>query len=47
MAEHCEICGEELDEYEEAEGICKKCKKDQSEDEEYEKDEGFIDPGIT
>jgi RecJ-like exonuclease len=47
MVEYCEICGEELDENEEKEGICRKCKKEKGEDEEYEKDEDFIDPGIT
>jgi len=47
MADFCEICGDELDSDEEIEGICKKCKKDQQEDQEYEKDEDFIDPGIT
>ena len=46
MAEFCENCGEELEEDEEYEGICKKCKKMES-DEEYEEDEEYIDPGIT
>ena len=45
MAEFCEVCGEELDENEQVEGICSKCKK-QSE-EVYEKDENYIDPGVT
>ena len=47
MTEYCEICGEELDYDEEEFGICKKCKKEQKEDENYEKDEEFIDPGVT
>jgi len=47
MAEYCEICGDELDSDDEEYGICKKCKKIQEEDEEYEKDEDYIDPGIT
>ena len=46
MVEFCENCGEELEEDEEYEGICKKCKKMES-DEEYEADENYIDPGIT
>jgi hypothetical protein len=46
MAEYCEICGEELDYDEEEHGICKKCKKGQ-EDEDYEKDDDYIDPGVT
>ena len=45
MTEYCEICGEELKESEEAEGICKKCKT--QEEEEYEVDEDYVDPGIT
>jgi hypothetical protein len=47
MAEYCEICGEELDADEEEDRICKKCKKGEYEDEDYEKDEEYIDPGIT
>lgn len=47
LTEYCEICEEELDSDEERDGICKKCKKEQSEDEEYETDENFIDPGVT
>lgn len=47
MAEYCEICGDELDPDDEEYGLCKKCKKSQEEDEEYEKDENYIDPGIT
>ena len=47
MTEYCEICGKELDIDEEEYGICKNCKRDQDEDEEYEKDEDFIDPGVT
>ena len=46
MSEYCELCGNELADEEEYEGICKKCKKQQSEDE-YESDEEYIDPGIT
>lgn len=46
MAEYCEICGEELDPDDE-DGICKNCKKSQGEEEEYKKDEDYIDPGIT
>lgn len=46
MAEYCEFCDAELDSDEEGEGICKKCKKLQ-EEEGYEKDEDYIDPGIT
>jgi len=47
MTDYCEICGEELNPDEE-DGICKKCKKTQGgDDEEYEKDEEYIDPGIT
>jgi len=47
MTMYCEICGEELDPSEEDEGICKNCKKTQNAEEEYEKDEDYIDPGIT
>ena len=47
MVEFCEICGEELDADEEEYGICEKCKKSQGVNEEYEKDEEFIDPGVT
>ncbi len=47
MVEFCENCGEELGEDEEFEGICKKCKKLLDQDKEYEKDEEYIDPGIT
>ena len=46
MTEYCEICGEELESYEEDEGICKNCKNVKSE-ENHEKDEEYIDPGIT
>ena len=46
MAEYCEICGEELAPDEEEDGICKNCKKTQSE-EEYKSDKDFIDPGVT
>jgi hypothetical protein len=47
MAEYCEICGEELDPDEEEEGICDKCKSVKDEDDEYKKDEDYIDPGVT
>jgi len=47
MTEYCKICGDELDPDEEEYGICDKCKKEQEDDEEYEKDENYIDPGIT
>jgi len=47
MAEYCEICGEELDPSEEEDGICSKCKNAKREDDEYEKDEDFVDPGVT
>jgi len=47
MTEYCEICGKELEEDEEYEGVCKKCQKTIDEDEEYEKDDDFIDPGVT
>ena len=46
MTSYCEICGEELNPEEEDEGICENCKKRQQE-ETYEKDEEFIDPGVT
>ena len=46
MTEYCEICSEELDQQEEEDGICKKCKKAEKE-EGYEVDENYIDPGIT
>jgi hypothetical protein len=45
MSEYCEVCGEELDENERYEGICSKCKRQSQE--EYKKDEDYIDPGIT
>jgi len=45
MAEYCEICGEELGPSDE--GICSKCKNVKEEDDEYEKDDDYIDPGIT
>jgi len=47
MSEYYEICGEELDLDDEEYGVCKKCKKTQEEDEEYEREEDYIDPGIT
>ena len=47
MTEYCEICGEELDPDEEEEGICKNCKSSNNSKDEYEKDEDYIDPGIT
>jgi hypothetical protein len=46
MTEYCEICDEELDFDEEQNGnICTRCKKEKKE--EFEKDEDFIDPGVT
>jgi hypothetical protein len=47
MAEHCENCGEELEPDEEEEGICKKCKNASEPQEEYKKDEDYIDPAVT
>jgi hypothetical protein len=47
VTEYCEFCDEELEADEVAEGVCKKCKKLQEEDDEYEVDEDFIDPGVT
>ena len=47
MAEYCEKCGEELEPDEENEEICKNCKIAQQTQNEYKKDEEYIDPGIT
>ena len=47
MVEYCEICESELDEEDEAEGICKKCKAARETQPEYKKDEDFIDPAVT
>ena len=47
MAMYCEICGEELESKGEAEGICENCKLAKEEEPPYEKDENYIDPGIT
>ena len=47
MTKYCENCGEELSPDEEEEGICKNCKLSLGSGEEYEKDEDYIDPGIT
>jgi DNA-directed RNA polymerase subunit M/transcription elongation factor TFIIS len=47
MTEYCENCGEELEPDEEEEGICKKCKNAEETEEEYQKDEDFIDPAVT
>ena len=47
MSEYCEICGAELDPDEEDEGICSNCKIVKGTNNEYEKDEDYIDPGIT
>lgn len=50
MTRYCEICGAELDPEEEEDGICEECKNSRHSDEdeeEYEKDENYIDPGIT
>ena len=46
MTKYCEICGDELSPEEEDEGICQNCKASQK-NEDYEKDENYIDPGIT
>jgi len=46
MTEYCEICGEELDPDEEEYGICSNCKKAKNDDD-YEDEEDFIDPGVT
>ena len=45
MAAYCEICGEELDP--EEEGICENCKLSRRGDSNYEKDEDYVDPGVT
>jgi len=46
MTMYCEICGEELEPEEEAEGICEKCKA--SRDQDYnDKEEDDYDPAIT
>lgn len=49
MTEYCELCGCKLDPDEEEDGICEDCKnQDEEEDEEeYKKDEDYIDPAIT
>ena len=47
MVEYCEICGDELDEDELEEGICKRCKKANDMAENYVVDKDYIDPGIT
>ncbi len=47
MADHCESCGKKLNEEEEKEGVCEKCKKSSDDDEEYERDEDFNDPAVT
>lgn len=48
MTEYCEICGNELDPDEEEDGICENCKNSSNdEDEEYKKDEDYIDPAVT
>ena len=47
MTKYCEICGEELSLEEEAEGICENCKISQNDNSNYEKDDDYIDPGIT
>ena len=46
MTKFCESCGEELSPEEEDEGICQNCKASQKNGN-YEKDENYIDPGIT
>jgi len=49
MTKYCEICGVELEEDEEEDGICSECKEkfEEDDDEEYKKNEDYIDPGIT
>ena len=47
MTEYCELCDEELDPDEEKDGICKRCKKELNDEEEYKSDEDFIDPSVT
>lgn len=47
MTEYCEICGEELTPEEEQDGICENCKLSRKEENNYESDENYIDPGIT
>jgi hypothetical protein len=47
MTEYCEICGDELQEDELEEGICKRCQKANEMNENYVRDESYIDPGIT
>ena len=47
MTTYCEICGEELDPEEESEGICENCKTSRRSDSNYEKDEDYVDPGVT
>ena len=47
MAEYFEICGKELDPSEEEDGICCKCKNANEKEDEYEKDEDYIDPSVT
>ena len=47
MADYCEKCGVELDPDEVDEGFCKTCKSAQQTQNEYKKDEDYIDPGIT
>jgi len=47
MTMYCEICGEELAPEEESEGICENCKISKRNNSNYEKDEDFIDPGVT
>ena len=47
MTIYCKICRGELDPSEEEEGICIKCKNAKEEDDEYEKDEDYIDPSVT
>ena len=44
MSEYCEECGEELDQEDEFEGVCKNCKKAHDS---KSTDEDFIDPAIA
>ena len=47
MSLYCEICGEELDPEEEAEGICENCKISRRSGSNFEDDEDYVDPGVT
>jgi hypothetical protein len=47
MTQNCEICGDELEEQEYEDGICKRCKRGEESSERYIPDKDYIDPGIT